>query len=311
MGDLIRSVLKGPFAMKTNWFALLLILCIVAAGIYFIIQPKFHHEATPSVLRIGVLPDESVETLHLRYDPLLAHLSAETGVEFKLVAPSDYGELVRLFRDHEVDLAYFGGLTFVRAHLFHHAEPLVMRDVDTRFTSWFLVKDSEPAQDLADFKGKVFTFGSRLSTSGHLMPRHFLQTKKRVIPEEFFTEVRYSGAHDKTAYLVRDGAVDLGAANSEIIRTMLRDGRLKENEVRILWETPPYPDYVWAVHDHFDEGVKTQLRDAFLRLDANDAVHGKILAGMGAGGFLPAGASDFLPLKGIADTLGLLAPEAK
>ncbi len=297
--------------MKTNWFALLAILCIVAAGIYVIIQPKFRHEATPSVLRVGVLPDESVEALHQRYDPLLDHLSAETGLDFKLVPPSDYDELVRLFRDHKVDLAYFGGLTFVQAHLFYHAEPLVMRDVDTRFTSWFLVRDSDPAHGLADFKGKVFTFGSRLSTSGHLMPRHFLQTEKQLIPEEYFTEVRYSGAHDKTAYQVRDGAVDLGAVNSEIVKTMLRDGRLKEKEVRVLWETPPYPDYVWAVHDRFNEGLKTQLRDAFLRLDADDAVHGKILAGMGAGGFLPAGASDFLPLKGIADTLGLLAPETK
>ncbi len=295
--------------MKKNWFALLLILCIVAAGIYFIIQTKFYHEATPSVLRVGVLPDESVEALHMRYDPLLAHLSAETGLDFKLILPSDYSELVRLFRDHEVDLAYFGGLTFVRAHLLHHAESLVMRDVDTRFTSWFLVKDGDPANGLEDFKGKVFTFGSRLSTSGHLMPRHFMQTEKQIIPEEFFAEVRYSGAHDKTAYLVRDGEIGLGVANSEIIKTMLRDGRLKENEIRVLWETPPYPDYVWAVHDHFKEGFKTRLRDAFLVLDADDAVHGKILAGMGAGAFFPAGTSDFLSLKGVAEILGLLTPE--
>lgn len=297
--------------MKTIWLALLIVICAVAAGTYFVVQPTFHQEATPSILRVGVLPDESLETLHQRYDPLLAHLSAETGIDFKLVLPSDYSELVRLFRDHEVDMAYFGGLTFVQAHIFHHAEPLVMRDVDTRFTSWFLVKEDDPAHDLADFKGKIFTFGSRMSTSGHLMPRHFMHTEKHIIPEGFFTEVRYSGAHDKTAYLVRDGEVDLGVANSEIIRTMLRDGRLKENDIRVLWETPPYPDYVWAVHDHFGEGIKMKLRDAFLGLDANIAVHGKILTGMGAEAFLPAGTNDFLPLKRVAETLGLLAPETK
>ncbi len=297
--------------MKVKWFALLTVLCAIAAGIYFIVQSTFRHETTPSVLHVGVLPDESTEALHQRYDPLLAHLSAEVGFNLKLVPSSDYGELVRMFRDHEVDLAYFGGLTFVQAHIFYHAEALVMRDVDTRFTSWFLIKNDEPAHELADFKGKVFTFGSRLSTSGHLMPRHFMQTRQQIIPEEFFAEVRYSGTHDKTAYLVRDGKVDLGVANSEIIRTMLRDGRLKENEIRVLHETPPYPDYVWAVHDHLDEGVKTQLRDAFLGLDADDAVHAKILAGMGAGAFLPAGTSDFLPLMEIAEALGLLAQETK
>ncbi len=297
--------------MKTNWFVLLAILCFVGAGIYFVVQPNFDSEDTPSILRVGVLPDESVEMLHQRYDLLLDYLSRETGIEFKLVLPSDYNELIQLFRDHEVDLAYFGGLTFVQAHVFHHAEPLVMREVDTRFTTWFLTMDSDPTHNLADFKGKVFTFGSRLSTSGHLMPRHYMQTEKQITPEEFFTEVRYSGAHDKTAYLVRDGEVDLGAANSEIIRTMLRDGRLKENDVRVLWETPPYPDYVWALHGHFSESIKTRLRNAFLGLDASNAVHGKILAGIDAGAFLPAGTSDFLILKGVAESLGLLAPEAK
>ncbi len=292
--------------MKKSWFALLTVLCAIAAGVYFIARPTFHQQATPAVLSVGILPDESVEALHRRYDSLLSYLSAETGLDFKLVVPSDYSELVRLFRDGEVDLAYFGGLTFVQTHLFHHAEPLVMRDVDTRFTSWFLVKAGDPARGLADFKGKVFAFGSRQSTSGHLMPRHFMHTERRITPEAFFTEVRYSGAHDKTAYLVREGTVDLGAANSEIIKTMLRDGRLKEGEVRVLWETPPYSDYVWAVHDHLDGGLKTQLRDAFLALDVTDAVHEKILTGMGAGAFFPARASDFRSLKGVAEALDLL-----
>ena len=176
--------------MKTIWFSLLTVLCSVVAGVYFIVQPTFHHEATPTVLRVGVLPDVSVENLHKRYDPLLDHLSAGSGLDIKLVIPADYNELVRLFRDHEVDLVYFGGITFVQAHDLHNAEPLVMRDVDTRFTSYFLVKDGDPAHDLVDFKGKSFTFGSRLSTSGHLMPRHLMRMEKQIIPEEFFAEVR-------------------------------------------------------------------------------------------------------------------------
>ncbi|MCP4379652.1 MAG: phosphate/phosphite/phosphonate ABC transporter substrate-binding protein [bacterium] len=185
--------------MNTTRFVLLTILCITAASVYIIVQPTFRQEDAPSILRVGVLPDESVEALHQRHDALLGHLSAETRIDFELVLPPDYKELVRLFGNREVDLVYFGGLTFLRANLFHRAEPLVMRDVDSRFTSWFLVKDGDPAHDVVDFKGKAFAFGSRLSTSGHLMPRHFMKTEKHIIPEEFFSEVRYSGAHDKTA----------------------------------------------------------------------------------------------------------------
>jgi phosphonate transport system substrate-binding protein len=292
--------------LKAILSVLLILACVISASAYFIMQPVFFHSVTPSVLRVGILPDVGVDNLHQRYDPLLNYLSAETGLEYKLVHAENYAGLLRLFHDQDVDLAYFGGYTFVRAQAFFGARPLVMREIDTRFTSLFLVRGENSALQLADFKNKAFSFGSELSTSGHLMPRHFLQVEKQVVPEQFFSKVHYSGAHDKTAYLVRDGKVDLGVANAEIILAMIKDGRLKQGEIRTLWQTPPYPDYVWTVHDYLDEDVKTQLRNAFLKLDNNDKDHNKILSRLGARFFLPAGAGDFTRLKRVAESLGLL-----
>ena len=141
------------------------------------------------------------------------------------------------------------------------------------------------------------------------MPRHFLTTEKGIDPEGVFGAVRYSGAHDKTIYDTRDGIADLGAVNPEIYRAMRRDGRLAEGEVRIIWETPPYPDYVWAVSDRLDEEVRTKLRDAFLVLDGVNRDDEEILSHLGAESFLPAGASDFEPLRQVAASLGLLSPD--
>ena len=120
--------------MRNVWFPLLIVLCTVAAGVYFVLRPALHHETTPLVMRVGVLPDEGVESLRKWYAPLLDYLSAKTGLEFQLVLPSGYGELLRMFGNREVELAYFGGLTFVQAFDTYAAAPLVMRDVDTRFT---------------------------------------------------------------------------------------------------------------------------------------------------------------------------------
>jgi phosphonate transport system substrate-binding protein len=141
------------------------------------------------------------------------------------------------------------------------------------------------------------------------MPRYFLQTIKQINPEKFFSQIVYSGAHDNTAYMVRDGKADVGAVNVEIINDMLRDGRLKQRELRVVWETPPYPDYVWAVHQHLDEDIKTQLRDAYLQLGLNDEHHRQILAGLGARSFLPAGTRIFQPLQQIAANLELIGAE--
>jgi len=189
-----------------------------------------------------------------------------------------------------------------------------MRDVDARFTTYFVVKTDGPLADCAnlmcaELAGKVMTFGSRLSTSGHLMPRHFLATEKGIEPETHFGEVRYSGAHDRTIYETRDGASDLGAVNSEIYRTMHRDGRLTEGELQVVWETPPYPDYVWAVSDRLSEELQTRLRDAYLMLEYGNRQHRDILSKMGAKSFVPAGVTDFEQLRQVAGSLGLLAQE--
>ncbi len=297
---------------KRFWFSPLAVFVIViTVSVYYSVEPvlKKFGEAAPSVVRIGVLPDMNDEELQKRYNSLLNYLSEETGLEFKLLLPEDYVELLHLFAKGEVDLALFGGLTFVQANTLYQAEPLVMRDVDTRFISVFMVRSSDPATEINDLKGKVLAFGNSLSTSGHLMPRHFLQTNKQIIPEEFFSQIVYSGSHDKSAFMVRDGKADLGAVNVEIVNGMLRDGRLNKGELRVVWETPPYPDYVWSVPRYLNEDIKTQLRDAYLQLDFNDEQDRQVLTDLGARSFLPAGTRIFQPLQQIASNLEMLGTE--
>jgi phosphonate transport system substrate-binding protein len=286
-----------------------LIVAILAYATYIFVYPKLNKENQPTVIRIGVLPDDNKESLRSRYTPLLRYLAQKIGHDTELVIPSSYGELLNLFRDDKIQVAYFGGLTFVQANMFYAATPLVMRDVDARFTSWFLVRANDPAESLADVKNKKLTFGSRLSTSGHLMPRYFMNSESQINPETYFSEVTYSGAHDKTAEYVRDGLADVGVANPEIIKAMFYDGRLKEKELRILWETPPYVDYVWAVQGNLDENIQLQIRDAFLTLTKDDKQGKDILEDLGAEYFLPAGINDFMQLQSIAQQLDMLEEE--
>lgn len=294
--------------LKKTVVLLSAILIFSAVASYFLTASPISVRQTPSIIRVGVLPDESLEILRTRYEPLLEYLSQDTGLEFQLILPSDYPDLTRLFRDREIDLAYFGGLTFVQMHKYHGAKPLVMRDIDTRFTSYFLVKSNSQARNLKEFEGKVFSFGNRLSTSGHLMPRYFIQQELNTDPSQFFSEVRFSGAHDQSAYDVRDGQADLAVANAQIIKGMYADGRLVEGDIGVLKETPPYPDYVWSVHEDMDITIQILLRDAFLKLDAGNDHHLHILQKTGAKNYMPAGVKQFTPLYQIADSLGLLNP---
>jgi phosphonate transport system substrate-binding protein len=261
-------------------------------------------EATPSTssVRIGVLPDESSDALRERFLPLFEFLSHDTGLAYELIIPESYDDLLTKFGAGQIDLAYFGGVTFVKANAGHGAIPIVMRDVDSRFTSVIIVH-GESEMGMRDLRGKQMAFGSKLSTSGHLMPRHFLHNVHEITPEDHFKRIRYSGRHDLTAYWVRDGEVDVGAANSEVVSKMFEDGRLQQGDVRIIWTTPPFADYVWAAHPRVPESRRQAIQQAFLKLSVNDPQHEMVLSNLGAAGFYPASTKNFSLLTQVLASL--------
>ncbi len=282
--------------IKPSALALLSLGVLLSTSCFYNIP---HYHSAPEVLRVGVIPDRSAEALEQAYRPLLEHVSQRVGVPYTLIIPESYDDLLARFRRDEFDLAYFGGLGFVKAAKSGGAVPLVIRDVDAFFESYLLIRAEHPAQKLEDCRGLRFAFGPRLSTSGHLMPRHFMQ-QQAINPERFFSEVRYSTRHDLTALAVRDGEVDVGSVNAEIAEAMYAAGTLDPEQVRILWETPPYVDNVWVVHDRLPTELFDALRDAFLELSAGDPTHEQILRGLGAEFFLPAHEEDFGTLRQIA-----------
>jgi len=261
-------------------------------------QENSNSAIVPETLRIGILPDQDPETLRRRFAPILKYLSAALQIPCELRIPESYEHLLELFHNDEIDLGYFGGYSFVNARQQDRAVPLVMRRIDTRFTSLFLVHANSTAQKMDDLQGKRIGFGSALSTSGHLMPRYFLQQMK-MEPEEYFSRVAYSGAHDKTVYWVRDGVIDVGTANANTVRSMLGQNLVGSDEIRILWETPPYADYVWAVKPAIDENTRLHIRDAFLELSPEVEEHKAILEALHASGYVPADNEFFSNLETI------------
>ena len=260
-------------------FKTVLSLTVISALIIGILlfMPDVNESSTgmtepPAILRIGVLPNQNPEMLKKRFEPVLDYLSNYLQLRCELIVPKSYEEMLKLFHEQKIDLAYFGGYSFIKARQNDHAVPLVMRLVDTRFTSLFIVNTESPAQTLESLEGKGIAFGSRLSTSGHLMPRYFLQ-QKNIHPESFFSSVQYSGSHDKTAYWVRDGIVDVGVVNATTIRSLMDSKLIRSNEIRILWETPPYANYVWATHRKFIDSFNLRVRNAFLQLSPDNADH--------------------------------------
>ncbi len=298
--NLIRNASQGHFSLVRPLLLALFVAMLVACD-----NRSTTGEPLPDVLRIGILPDDSEQALRERHTPLFDYLSQELSLTYKFVIPESYADLLERFTRGEIDLAYFGGLTFVKAQQMTGAIPIVMRDIDTRFTSYLITNKKHAGENLNDFKSKTLSFGSKLSTSGHLMPRHFL-TKKIGKPETFFGQILYSGSHDATVKNVKDDIAAIGAVNANILDTMYKNGKITRNDIRIISETPPYPNYVWAVPARINQSGRFKLRNAFLSLLPTNERHAAILQSAGANGFLPASNSEFSPLLEIVKESGLL-----
>lgn len=263
----------------------------------------------PKVLNVSVQPGKSnPEELKRLYQPLISYLKQELSIEIKWVELKDYQQQLDLFHKGELDLTLLGGNAFVIAFDRDNADPLVMRDIDFRFTSYFLVANDNAVSNMFELQGQSFSFGPKSSTSGHVMPRFFLSTQD-IVPEKYFSQIMYSGGHDLTALWVQEGIVDVGVANSVVIDQLFKENKISKNKVRVLWKTPSYPGYVWAARKNLPETLKSQIIEAFIKLSLDDGQHRTILSLVGADYYFPANSDDFEPLRKIAIQFGMLENE--
>ena len=263
--------------------------------------------AQPTVLRVSAIPDEAPTELQRKFKPLGDYLKKETGVEVQFTPVTDYAAVVEGLANNKIDLAWLGGFTFVQARLRTNggAQPIVQRAEDEKFTSRFIVPAASPARSLADLKGRSFAFGSPSSTSGHLMPRFFLQQAGIEVDRDFKT-VAFSGAHDATVAFVASGRADAGVLNASVWEKLVETANPNAAKVRVLATTPSYYDYNWTVRPGLDPALTRALSNAFLKLYPAVAEHKEILGLQRASKFIATKTSNYDGIEAAAKAAGLI-----
>ena len=159
-------------------------------------------------LYISAIPDQNASTLARRFDSFSEYLGQQLGVNVKYVRSVDYAASVTGFKNGDIHLGWFGGLTGVQARLaVPGSQAIAQRPRDEKFHSKFIVRADLGVDELPGLKGLTFTFGSESSTSGHLMPRYFLVQAGIDPDRDFKGKPGFSGSHDKTWKLVESGTI--------------------------------------------------------------------------------------------------------
>jgi phosphonate transport system substrate-binding protein len=182
------------------------------------------------------LPMEEPEAVIRQYKPFLAHLERETGLHFQIAYSKDYAELLRKFRDGEVDIAYLGPLPYVELKAtYPAAEPVVHfleRSGKAKFTcALFTAGEDNPKAKLG--KARV-ALTQPLSTCGYLAADALLALQHNDIE---LLRYRYIGKHDEAVLSVARGDFEWGAAKTSIVR------RYENLGIRIVRETAELPSF--------------------------------------------------------------------
>ena len=258
------------------------------------------------VFKVTAIPDESPTELARKAAPLVKYLEKTLGMKVEFTPVTDYAAAVEALANKQVDMAWYGGFTFVQANVRSggKALPLVQREEDEKFRSVFITSDPD-IKTLADLKGKNVSFGSASSTSGHLMPRSFLM-QAGIDADKDFKRVAFSGAHDATIAAVAAGKVEAGALNISVWEKFVADKKVDPTKVRVIFTTPPYYDYNWTVHADMPVATREKITKAFLALNSSSSEGKEILDLQRATRFVATKAENYKGIEAAAKAAGLL-----
>lgn len=289
---------RTPPILSFRFFALILIaVFLLAAGC-----SKSANQ--PLTLRLSMIPNTDPGRIVRESQSLVSYLEGETGAKIELTVPTNYAAVVEAIANDQVDIAYFGGFTYVQASERAGVRPLIQRERDQNFHSLFITPADSSINSLEDLKGHTFAFGDVNSTSGHLMPEYFMRQSN--VDAEVIAKATYTGSHDATALAVANKKVDAGAMDEAIYQRMTREGKLDSSKVRVFYTTPPFFDYVWAARKGLDSKLSEAFSNAFLKLDPENAEYKQLLEFLSASKYIRAEDSDYDKLRQAARDAGLM-----
>ncbi|HXX93111.1 MAG TPA: phosphate/phosphite/phosphonate ABC transporter substrate-binding protein [Planctomycetota bacterium] len=220
----------------------------------------------PELVRVTLLPDENAAKIIQDNQGFKRYLEERLGKKVEIHVFPNYTAMIEAFRAGNIDLCYFGPLSYCIA--IDKGAPAecfackVKGGLKT-YRSVIITHVDSGIGKLTDIKGRTMAFGDVASTSSHLIPK--CELAKAGIPEHDYKE-SFLGKHDVVAVNVLSRGVDAGGLSKPIFQGLLESGKIDRTKIRVLHESPEIPDYPWAMQRDLAPPLKEKIRKAFYEL---------------------------------------------
>lgn len=154
------------------------------------------------------------------YQELAGYIGAKVGKSIKIVSGMSYDTIIRLLTSNKIQSAFVCGYSYTLKKDVANLELIVAPVMAAPqyggrpwYISYVIVPIDSPARTFSDLKGKTYLFSDPQSNSGYNVPRAELAKMGYTI-KEFFKDVKFSGAHEKSLEMVAKKQADGASIDS-------------------------------------------------------------------------------------------------
>lgn len=228
-------------------------------------------------INFGIISTESQAHQKPIWEPFIQAMSEEIGMTIKAFYATQYAGVIEAMRFEQVQLAWYGGKSYIEAAKPAHAEAFALTvgtegekgyysHLITNRNQPFLSKAKEMGGDkyiLENASDLTFAFNDPNSTSGDLVPSYYIFANNNVEPKQAFQRLVFAGSHEATALAVANNQVDVATNNNESLERLEETLPAARDKIETIWTSPIIPSDPIAYRKDLPESLKEKIRNFF------------------------------------------------
>ena len=227
----------------------------------------------PKKLLIAVVQTENIPELKQVRGSVCKFLEKKLGIPVEMIYTNDYTGVIEALKAKKVHMADIPPFAYIIATRTFKLDPLVtlgQNGKPSTYTSSIIVNGRSNLKSMADIeaqsKNLTLCFADPASTSGHLVPRAYLNSIG-LNPDNAFKQVIFAGNHLASVLAVKSGKIDVGCTTSLVFKIMLEKKMINEGDVRVVWTSDPIMDQPIVIRDDVNKDFAKKIQDAYLAIN--------------------------------------------
>jgi len=227
----------------------------------------------PKTLVIGAIQSEGFDQIKQLRLQICSYLSKKLGMPVEIIYTTDYSGLIEALKSHKIHMSTLPPFAYVIATRTMPLVPIVVMGKNGKpstYHSVIIVNGHSNINSMANVKARAksltFCFVDPASTSGHLIPRGYLNSIG-INPETSFKQTIFAGTHPASVLAVKSGKIDIGCTTDLVFRIMEKAGMLKEGDVKVIWTSDPIVGDPIVVRNDINKDFTKKIQQAYIDMN--------------------------------------------